>query len=185
MHGGYHDDENQKRDKVDTASIREKVTLAQSEKWRILKNITCVSVAFMVQFTAFQVRCLELVIFRNRLKRILSTGNSKSPVIDQRQRLTRNNFAECYLRCTCGFVHFPSDFDHPKADGEMGAFLQHDVLCSLHCGAVLSTILHSHSGRRRSNPKILARISTKLLPSRLASSWVWEQLQCGRVKPPT
>jgi hypothetical protein len=60
MHGGYHDDDNQKRDKVDTASIREKVTLAQSEKWRILKNITCVSVAFMVQFTAFQVRCLEL-----------------------------------------------------------------------------------------------------------------------------
>lgn len=40
----------------DTASIqREKVKLARSEKWRILKNIGTVSVAFMVQFTAFQV----------------------------------------------------------------------------------------------------------------------------------
>jgi hypothetical protein len=57
MHSGLHgDDENhQKKDVVDTASIREKVKLARSEKWRILKNIIVVSVAFMVQFTAFQV----------------------------------------------------------------------------------------------------------------------------------
>lgn len=55
MHGGYSDDDNkQKRDQVDTASIREKVKLARSEKWRILKNIGVVSTAFMVQFTAFQ-----------------------------------------------------------------------------------------------------------------------------------
>ncbi|XP_070498643.1 UNC93-like protein [Chironomus tepperi] len=56
MHSGFHgDDENhQKKDVVDTASIREKVKLARSEKWRILKNIIVVSVAFMVQFTAFQ-----------------------------------------------------------------------------------------------------------------------------------
>lgn len=39
----------------DTASIaREKVKLARSEKWRILKNIGTVSFAFMIQFTAFQ-----------------------------------------------------------------------------------------------------------------------------------
>lgn len=56
MHGGYSDDgEKKQRDQVDTASIREKVKLARSEKWRILKNIVTVSVAFMVQFTAFQV----------------------------------------------------------------------------------------------------------------------------------
>lgn len=57
MHGGFHgdDDEKQKKDTVDTASIREKVKLARSEKWRILKNIFVVSFAFMVQFTAFQV----------------------------------------------------------------------------------------------------------------------------------
>lgn len=57
MHGGYNDDDNNKskRDQVDTASIREKVKLARSEKWRILKNIVTVSFAFMVQFTAFQV----------------------------------------------------------------------------------------------------------------------------------
>jgi hypothetical protein len=56
MHGGFSDDNNKpKRDQVDTSSIREKVQLAQSEKWRILKNIGCVSLAFMVQFTAFQV----------------------------------------------------------------------------------------------------------------------------------
>ena len=40
---------------MDTASLRDKVKLARSEKWRILKNIATVSFAFMVQFTAFQV----------------------------------------------------------------------------------------------------------------------------------
>jgi hypothetical protein len=59
MHGGFHDDDDdgkhKRRDTVETASIREKVKLARSEKWRILKNIIVVSVAFMVQFTAFQV----------------------------------------------------------------------------------------------------------------------------------
>lgn len=57
MHGGFHgdDDNNQKKDHVDTVSLREKVKLARSEKWRILKNIFVVSFAFMVQFTAFQV----------------------------------------------------------------------------------------------------------------------------------
>lgn len=60
MHGGYHDDnEGQKKDAVDTASIREKVKLARSEKWRILKNIIVVSLAFMIQFTAFQVSNLH------------------------------------------------------------------------------------------------------------------------------
>lgn len=40
MHGGYSSDDNKpKRDQVDTASMREKVKLARSEKWRILKNI--------------------------------------------------------------------------------------------------------------------------------------------------
>lgn len=39
----------------DSASLRDKVLLSKSEKWRILKNITTVSFAFMVQFTAFQV----------------------------------------------------------------------------------------------------------------------------------
>lgn len=59
MHGGYSnddDDKQPKRDRVDSAIIREKVKLARSEKWRILKNIVTVSFAFMVQFTAFQVR---------------------------------------------------------------------------------------------------------------------------------
>lgn len=58
MHGGFHDDDDDnrgKKDVVDTASIREKVKLARSEKWRILKNIFVVSLAFMIQFTAFQV----------------------------------------------------------------------------------------------------------------------------------
>lgn len=58
MHGGFHgddDDNHGKKDVIDTASIREKVKLARSEKWRILKNIAVVSFAFMVQFTAFQV----------------------------------------------------------------------------------------------------------------------------------
>jgi len=62
MHGGFSSDDNEKskRDQVDTASIREKVKLARSEKWRILKNIVTVSFAFMVQFTAFQVSFLSL-----------------------------------------------------------------------------------------------------------------------------
>ncbi|KAH8303132.1 UNC93-like protein [Drosophila kikkawai] len=38
----------------DTASLREKVVLNPAEKWRILKNISIISIAFMVQFTAFQ-----------------------------------------------------------------------------------------------------------------------------------
>ncbi|XP_058127484.1 UNC93-like protein isoform X2 [Anopheles ziemanni] len=49
MHGGGVD-----TDKVDSASLREKVKLRRGEKWRILKNIITVSFAFMVQFTAFQ-----------------------------------------------------------------------------------------------------------------------------------
>ncbi|XP_065076758.1 UNC93-like protein [Ochlerotatus camptorhynchus] len=48
MHGGFDPDKN------DTVSLRDKVTVNTSEKWRILKNITTVSIAFMVQFTAFQ-----------------------------------------------------------------------------------------------------------------------------------
>lgn len=39
----------------DTVSIREKVKLSRSEKWRILKNVAILSSAFMIQFTAFQV----------------------------------------------------------------------------------------------------------------------------------
>lgn len=91
MHGGFHDDgEKKQRDQVDTASIREKVKLARSEKWRILKNIVTVSVAFMVQFTAFQVSLLSrLFRHRNQFKQTLSTGNSKSPVINQRERFIR------------------------------------------------------------------------------------------------
>lgn len=42
----------------DTISVREKVKLSRSEKWRILKNVTILSCAFMVQFTAFQVRTI-------------------------------------------------------------------------------------------------------------------------------
>lgn len=38
----------------DTISVREKVRLSPKEKWRILKNVTILSTAFMVQFTAFQ-----------------------------------------------------------------------------------------------------------------------------------
>lgn len=44
----------------DTVSIREKVKLSPAEKWRILKNVTILSTAFMVQFTAFQVRVLSI-----------------------------------------------------------------------------------------------------------------------------
>lgn len=67
MHGGYSndDDDKPKRDRVDSAIIREKVKLARSEKWRILKNIVTVSVAFMVQFTAFQVSSPSLSIEGN------------------------------------------------------------------------------------------------------------------------
>ncbi|CAO1386891.1 unnamed protein product [Diamesa hyperborea] len=56
MHSGGHDDVNKTKrgDHMDTASLRDKVKLARSEKWRILKNIATVSFAFMVQFTAFQ-----------------------------------------------------------------------------------------------------------------------------------
>ncbi|XP_040173640.1 UNC93-like protein isoform X2 [Anopheles arabiensis] len=51
MHGGGVDTD---KNGGDTASLREKVQLRRGEKWRILKNIITVSVAFMVQFTAFQ-----------------------------------------------------------------------------------------------------------------------------------
>ena len=39
---------------ADEDSLSRKVKLSRSEKWRILKNICTVSIAFMVQFTAFQ-----------------------------------------------------------------------------------------------------------------------------------
>lgn len=67
MHGGFSDDDDKpKRDRVDTSSIREKVKLARSEKWRILKNITAVSFAFMVQFTAFQVSDSSFLILQTK-----------------------------------------------------------------------------------------------------------------------
>uniref|UniRef100_T1GXK0 Uncharacterized protein n=1 Tax=Megaselia scalaris TaxID=36166 RepID=T1GXK0_MEGSC len=44
-----------KKPEGDTESIREKVLLSKGEKWRILKNISIISFAFMIQFTAFQV----------------------------------------------------------------------------------------------------------------------------------
>lgn len=45
MHGGFSDDDDKpkQRDRVDSAIIRDKVKLARSEKWRILKNIVTVS----------------------------------------------------------------------------------------------------------------------------------------------
>ncbi|XP_055389960.1 UNC93-like protein [Condylostylus longicornis] len=43
-----------KKSLAETASLREKVLLSPKEKWRILKNISIISFAFMVQFTAFQ-----------------------------------------------------------------------------------------------------------------------------------
>lgn len=55
--GGFENDEPVKPKagfEPDTASLREKVILNPAEKWRILKNISILSVAFMVQFTAFQ-----------------------------------------------------------------------------------------------------------------------------------
>lgn len=55
----------------DTVSIREKVKLSPSEKWRILKNVTILSSAFMVQFTAFQV---SETIF-SELLRLTSNAN--------------------------------------------------------------------------------------------------------------
>lgn len=45
---------NQFDDTISTISYREKVKLTPNEKWRILKNILIISLAFMVQFTAFQ-----------------------------------------------------------------------------------------------------------------------------------
>lgn len=91
MHGGFsNDDDKSKRDQVDTASIREKVKLARSEKWRILKNIVTVSFAFMVQFTAFQVSGPEnnkKLCFQssrwNVQQFFLFTGDSKPSVVYQ------------------------------------------------------------------------------------------------------
>lgn len=37
--------------------------LSRSEKWRILKNVTVLSCAFMVQFTAFQVKQYSSIFF--------------------------------------------------------------------------------------------------------------------------
>ncbi|KAL5276959.1 unc-93 family protein [Megaselia abdita] len=62
MTAGYHNDaydgdapvKPPKKIEGDTESIREKVLLSKGEKWRILKNITVISFAFMIQFTAFQ-----------------------------------------------------------------------------------------------------------------------------------
>ncbi|XP_055586539.1 UNC93-like protein [Uranotaenia lowii] len=48
MHGGFDPD------KADSASLRDKVKLSKGETWRIIKNVSTVSFAFMVQFTAFQ-----------------------------------------------------------------------------------------------------------------------------------
>lgn len=75
-----------------------------------------------------------------------SLGDSESPVIDQRKRLARHNIAQRDLRSTCGVVHLSSDFDHPKAYGQMGFVLQHDVLCAIHWSSVLSEVLHAYSG---------------------------------------
>lgn len=51
---GDHDAADKQHHKDSITNNREKVKLARSEKWRILKNITTISFAFMVQFTAFQ-----------------------------------------------------------------------------------------------------------------------------------
>lgn len=63
---GYEGDGHLKNQRPSTTNSiqREKVKLRRSEKWRILKNIAVVSFAFMVQFTAFQVRfiCFIFVI---------------------------------------------------------------------------------------------------------------------------
>lgn len=47
----------------DTVSVREKVKLSRSEKWRILKNVAILSCAFMIQFTAFQVYFHDYIFF--------------------------------------------------------------------------------------------------------------------------
>lgn len=124
MHGGFSSDDNKKKDQVDTASIREKVKLARSEKWRILKNIVTVSFAFMVQFTAFQVSSSSFLseseerdcLGFNRLIQQFSKGNSQLAVINKRQRLAGNNFSRCNLWSSRGILHLPADTDHSKVD---------------------------------------------------------------------
>lgn len=46
---------------ADTASYREKVKLSASEKWRILKNISVVSFAFMIQVSIIRSQLLCLL----------------------------------------------------------------------------------------------------------------------------
>lgn len=43
-----------RRDIIDEEASSSKLKLSKKEKWRILKNVSAISAAFMVQFTAFQ-----------------------------------------------------------------------------------------------------------------------------------
>lgn len=78
----------------DTVSLRDKVTVNTSEKWRILKNIIAVSFAFMVQFTAFQVShlCFHCDVSFTMFHSI-STGDGKPSIIDQRKGWAGNSVA--------------------------------------------------------------------------------------------
>lgn len=53
---GFRDDEGKPpRELTDEeAESQHKFKISKKETWRVLKNITCISAAFMVQFTAFQ-----------------------------------------------------------------------------------------------------------------------------------
>ena len=108
MHGGYHDDDENhgKSNTVDTISLREKVKLARSEKWRILKNIIVVSLAFMIQFTAFQVSKKSLSVHHYFL---IFLGNGKLAIVSKHKRFPWNNFISCNLWRPRDLLHFPTN----------------------------------------------------------------------------
>lgn len=127
---------------MDTASLRDKVKLARSEKWRILKNIATVSFAFMVQFTAFQ-----------------GTANLQSSINSQ-DSLGTISLASIYAALVVSCIFLPtliirkltakwtlckSTLNHQLNIHNIIIYFysfQYAVLHALHCQSVLSTVLY-------------------------------------------
>lgn len=143
----------------DTASLREKVQLRRGEKWRILKNIITVSVAFMVQFTAFQVwgyahyhqralakPCTNVRCFSSH------PGHGKSAILDQCKGRARHGVAQRRLRGAGSVLHLSAHARHPQAHREVDAVREHALLRPVHCLAVLSTVLHPAARGRATRP---------------------------------
>lgn len=73
-------------------------------------------------------------------------------VLDKCQRRARDGITELHLCCARSVLYIRAHVPYQKANSEVDTMLVHDVLCAVHRGAILPSVLHFGARRRRRRP---------------------------------